>query len=91
MPACRPCQLLLHVHVLVSGPEVLLGMGNGDPQDHTLEGRNGSSIRQTFGGLLRVLIQTIAGRGGSIVVTATAVGLNSSFVTVTANTNCTSA
>ena len=67
--------------VSVTGPGVLLGLGNGDPHDHTPEGRTGGSSRRAFDGLLRILVQTTTatiegeGRGrGSIVVTVSSAG-----------------
>ena len=72
------------VRVDVTGPGALLGMGNGDPHDHTLEGRTGGNTRRVFSGRVRALVQSIAGNGGDIVVTASASGLTSSSATVTA-------
>jgi hypothetical protein len=85
------------IAITVTGPGVLLGMGNGDPQDHTAEGRMGAKARRAFGGLVRVLVQTtveeeeeeeeeegaVAVAGGQIVVTASTVGLASSSVSIT--------
>ena len=51
------------VTVTVSGPGTLLGIGNGDPRDHTPEGRTGSSVRRTFNGLLRILVETTTAPG----------------------------
>jgi beta-galactosidase len=85
------------IAITVTGPGVLLGMGNGDPQDHTPEGRMGAKARRAFGGLVRVLVQTTVEEeeeeeeeegaaavvGGQIVVTASTVGLASSSVSIT--------
>ena len=34
------------VTIDVQGPGALLGMGNGDPKDHTPEGRTGGNVRR---------------------------------------------
>ena len=78
----------LPVTVTIAGPGLLLGFGNGNPADHTQEGRGviGSTVRSTFNGLLRILIQSKRGVPGDIVVTAHSVdgGVASASVTVTA-------
>jgi beta-galactosidase len=71
----------VEVAVAVSGAGVLLGMGNGDPTDHTAEGRTGSGSRRVFNGLVRVLVQSTT-TPGDIVITATANGLKGSSITV---------
>ena len=62
---------------------MLLGMGNGDPKDHTAEGRAAGNARRVFGGVVRVLVQT-SKTPGDIVVHATASALKGASVTITA-------
>ena len=61
----------------------LLGMGNGDPKDHTAEGRAAGNARRVFGGVVRVIVQAPTAPG-DVVVTASAAGLKSASVTVAA-------
>jgi len=42
----------------VSGACSLLGLGNGDPTDHSVEGTLGTKERRTYGGLARAIIQS---------------------------------
>jgi len=58
----------------VSGPGTVLGVGNGDPSDHTPDKAN---TRYAFNGLARVIIQSTT-QPGTITITASAPGLQSS-------------
>lgn len=58
----------------VSGPGIVLGVGNGDPTDHSPDK---SSTRNTFNGLARVIVQSTT-KAGTIVVTATSTNIGSS-------------
>ena len=57
---------------------VLLGTGNGDPSDHTPEGRPpmGSDTRTAWDGLVRAIVQSST-TAGELTVTASANGLQS--------------
>ena len=70
------------VTVSVSGAGVLLGLGNGDPHDHTLEGQTGGNSRRAFSGLVRVLVKTQTAPG-NIIIAADAEGLKGSSITIT--------
>eukprot|EP00937_MAST-01D_sp_MAST-1D-sp2_P006769 g6769.t1 len=68
----------------VAGSGVLLGAGNGDPSDHTAEGRTGSQSRHAWNGLVRAIVQAtvVPFETGEITVTATARGLQSATLTL---------
>ena len=57
---------------------ILLGAGNGDPSDHTPEGRppEGSDTRSAWDGLVRAIVQS-SKTAGELTVTASAAGLQS--------------
>ena len=57
---------------------ILLGAGNGDPSDHTPEGRppEGSDTRSAWDGLVRAIVQSST-TAGELMVTASAAGLQS--------------
>ena len=57
---------------------ILLGTGNGDPSDHTPEGRppEGSDTRSAWDGLVRAIVQSST-TAGELTVTASADGLKS--------------
>ena len=66
----------------VSDPGAVYGVGNGDPANQTPDkvGRKdlpygGVWVIPTYAGLVRAIVQTVAGQPGTVVVTATADGL----------------
>ena len=58
----------------------ILGVGNGDPSSH--EADKNTSQRSVFNGLAEVIVQSI-NQPGTITLTATSTGLNSTHVTIT--------
>ena len=68
------------VNFAVSGGAII-GVGNGDPSSH--EADKASSQRSVFNGLAEVIVQSTS-QPGSITVTATAAGLTSTNITITA-------
>jgi len=64
----------------LKGPGLIIGTGNGNPTSHEPDK---ASQRTTFNGLAQVLIQT-TGAAGDIVLTASAEGLSSAEVKITA-------
>jgi len=62
----------------VSGPATILGVGNGDPADHSADKAN---VRNAFNGLARVIIQSTT-TPGTITVTASASGLGPNSITL---------
>lgn len=69
------------LHFKVTGPGILLGLGNGDPADHSAEGRNGPSARRAYGGLVRAIIQSTRAVG-EIKVTVSGAGLTPATLTI---------
>ena len=63
------------VTITVSEAGSLIGMGNGDPSDHSAEGVEGSSTRRALDGLVRVIVKSSSKGLGTIVVTARSPGL----------------
>jgi hypothetical protein len=61
---------------------VLLGTGNGDPSDHTPEGRTGSPSRKAWMGLVRAIVQRATTDDAGVTVTATAQGLGSATLQI---------
>ena len=61
----------------------IIGVGNGDPSSHESDK---ASQRSVFNGLAEVLVQS-TGQPGAITLTATAAGLTSTNVTITAASN----
>ena len=61
----------------------LLGAGNGDPSDHTPEGRTGSPTRLAYDGTAKAIIGA-AKSPGRVQVTASAPGLKSATAALTA-------
>jgi hypothetical protein len=68
----------------VKGQGQLIGLGSGDPSDHTSD--KGSS-RRAFNGLVRAIVQATT-TAGAIEVTATAPGLASATATITSTAAC---
>jgi beta-galactosidase len=60
---------------------VVLGVGNGDPASHEPDKASG---RSAFGGLVRVIVQSLVNKPGTITLVATATGLAPAKITVTA-------
>jgi beta-galactosidase len=74
----------------VSGPGAIYGLANGNPSDHTPDkvglpelGYGGVWARPAFMGLARALVQSAAGKPGSVVLTATSPGLLAGNLTLT--------
>lgn len=77
---------------VASGPAAVYGVGNGDPANLTPDkvGRKdlpygGVWVIPTYMGLVRAIVQTLAGKPGKVIVNATAPGLKAgeiSFTTV---------
>ena len=79
---CRPRQIL--VNFTITGG-ALLGVGNGDANDHEADkATNNIAVRSVFNGLAQVIVQSISNQTGSIILTATATGLTSTNVAITA-------
>jgi beta-galactosidase len=66
----------------VSGPGSVLGVGNGDPSCHEPDK---ASERSAFNGLCMAIVQSARGTAGAIHVTASAAGLESASVSLTAS------
>ena len=64
----------------VSGPGVLIGLGNGDPTSHEPEKGNRRSL---FNGLAQVILQSRWGGSGNLVLRAKAEGLESAEIIIT--------
>ena len=74
------------INFSISGGAII-GVGNGDPIDHEADkATNNVWLRSVFNGLAQVIVQS-TNVAGSIVLTATATGLSSTNVTITAALN----
>jgi beta-galactosidase len=63
----------------VSGPGVIIGVGNGDPNSHEPEkGRH----RKLFNGLAQIIVQSQRGGSGSLTIRAKAEGLKTAETTI---------
>lgn len=60
---------------------VILGVGNGDPASHEPDKASG---RSAFGGLARVIIQSLPGQSGDITLVASSPGLSPSKLVISA-------
>ena len=69
------------VTFVVSGPGVVIGVGNGDPTSHEPDH---ASHRHAFNGLCAAIVQTRRGVAGMVTVTASAPGLKPASVVVKA-------
>jgi beta-galactosidase len=66
----------------ISGPGVVIGVGNGDPSCHEPDK---ASQRSAFNGLCMAIVQTRRGDAGTILVSVTSPGLEAATVPVTAS------
>jgi beta-galactosidase len=64
----------------ISGPGVIIGLGNGDPTSHEPEKGNRRSLFNGFG---QVILQSRRGGSGNLVLRAKAEGLESAEITIT--------
>ena len=62
----------------VTGPGVIVGVGNGDPSSHEPDKSN---HRHAFNGRCLVLVQSKPGETGTVTLTASAPGLTSATLT----------
>jgi beta-galactosidase len=69
------------VSFAVTGPGVVIGVGNGDPTSHEPDV---ASRRKAFNGLAQAIVRTRRGPGGELRITASAPGLKSATVSVQA-------
>jgi beta-galactosidase len=68
------------IYFAISGNGTILGVGDGNPSSHEADKAN---QRAVFNGLAQVIIQSTT-QPGSITLTATSPGLNSTYVAITA-------
>jgi beta-galactosidase len=75
------------VSFVLSGPGVVLGVGNGDPSCHEPDryARGEVSQRSAFNGLCMAIVQSTRGNAGGIAVNVTSPGLEASSVTINAS------
>jgi len=69
----------LPVEFEISGPGLIIGVGNGDPNCHEPEKGNQHSL---FSGLAQVILQSGRGGSGALVLRAKAAGLKSTETTI---------
>jgi beta-galactosidase len=76
------------VSFAVSGPGIVIGVGNGDPSCHEPDryASDQTSQRSAFNGLCMAIVQGQRGEAGSITISLTSPGLEPSTVTVNAVT-----
>ena len=66
----------------LEGPGRIIGLGNGDPNCHEPEKGNRRSL---FNGLAQIIVQTVSGASGRIVLRAVADGLQSAELRIAVN------
>ncbi len=69
----------LPVEFEISGPGVMIGVGNGDPTSHEPDKGN---MRRLFNGLAQVIVESQRGGSGHLVLRAKAAGLNEAEVVI---------
>jgi len=65
----------------VAGPGDVIGVGNGNPTSHEADV---ASQRKAFNGLCQAIVRTRRGQAGEVRVTASAPGLKTASVSLTA-------